>query len=190
MQIGKIKSTSIKKNRAQKEILTCVIEIRKGQNITAEWINNLGESATPIIGDWVLVMRRDQSFGSHFAFGFADVINQFFAARGVKILYGRNISGLAKTKVTLTDSEVIIENPSNAHISLTGGEVILNNGSGNAVEHGRLQTALTKTFAEVLRAEFIKVAEGTEPNPSNPYVPSQELLVDIADAKSDSVKLP
>ena len=139
MQIGKVLGTSIGKNKAEIEILLCTIELRKNENITAEWINALGESATPIVGDWVVVAGRTQAIGGYLAFGFIDVINQIFVDRGVKIIYGRNEQGEVKTRIILTDSVVIIENPHSANITLSDTEIVLNDGAGEAVEHGRLQ---------------------------------------------------
>ena len=189
MQLGKIKSTNITTNRAGIDVLVCIIEIRKSETITAEWINSLGESATPVLGDWVVVTPRAQSIGGYLAFGFEDVVNQIFADRGVKIIYGRDTSGQAKTKITLTDSEVILENPQNAKIELSGDDIVLNEGSGVAVEQARLQAALEQ-FSAVVLAEFVKVAAGTEPNPSAPYVPSPSLPVNTDPAKSETIKLP
>jgi hypothetical protein len=181
MQIGKILSTSISSNRAGAEILICIARIRRGQDVTAEWVNSLGESATPAIGDWVLVVERSQSFG--------DVINQIFVDRGVKLIFGRDSSGVAKTKITLTDADIIIENPSGAQISLSENEIQLNEGSGSAVEKNRLQDALN-AFSAVIQSEFVKVAAGTTPNPSAPYIPSPELPVDISPAESKTIKIP
>lgn len=189
MQIGKILSTTISSNRAGVEILTCVVEIRRGQNITAEWLNSLGESATPVIGDWVIVVERSQSFGGYFAFGFADVVNQIFVDRGVKLIFGRDSSGVAKTKITLTDADIIIENPAGAQISLSEDEIKLNEGAGTAVEKNRLQAALD-AFSVILQTEFVKVAAGTLPNPAAPYVPSPNLPVDISPAESKTIKIP
>lgn len=189
MQAAKVLSTLIKKNRAGAEVMTVTAELRKGQNVTAQWIDSAGESATPVVGQWAVVTPQNQSFGGHLAFGFVDVINSLFSDRGVKIIYGRDAEGVAKTKISLTDSEVIIENPSSAQISLTGGDIILNEGMGTAVEADRLQAALD-TFSGVVLQEFGKVAAGTEPNPVAPYVPSPSLPVDIETAKSETVKLP
>lgn len=189
MQIGKVISTSITKNKAGFEQLLCTVELRRNENVTAEWINNLGESATPIIGEWVVVTVRTQAIGGFFAFGFADIINQIFAERGVKIIYGRDSEGTVKTKISLTDSEIIIENPSSAQLTLSGSEIIMNQGNGAAVEHERLQAALDQ-FSQLLLTEFQKVAAGTEPNPSAPYVPSPSLPADITNAKSETIILP
>lgn len=189
MLIAKVLSTAISKNRAGYEVPTCVAEIRRGQNVTAEWLNSLGESATPVIGDWVVVVERGQSFGGYFAFGFTDIVNQIFTNRGVKLLFGRDADGVVKTKITLTDAEVIIENPAEAQIRLTDSEVQLNAGEGTAVEKKRLQTALD-AFSTVIQAEFVKVEAGTVPNPSAPYVPSPELPVDISPAESKTIKIP
>ena len=189
MQIGKILSTAISKNRADIEIQTCIIEIRRGQNVTAEWLNSLGETSTPVIGDWVLVTERAQNFGGYLAFGFTDVVNQIFTNRGVKLIFGRDSSGAAKTKITLTDADIIIENPSGAQILLSEDEVRLNEGAGSAVEKTRLQAALD-AFSAIIQAEFVKVAAGTEPNPSAPYIPSPQLPVDISPAESKTIKIP
>lgn len=189
MQIGKIKSTAIAANRAGAEVLTCIVEIRKLETVTAEWINSLGESATPVIGDWIFITPRAQSIGGYLAFGFADVVNQIFADRGVKIVYGRDSAGIAKTRILLTDSEIIIENPENARIELSGENIVLNDGTGTAVEQARLQVALEQ-FSAVVLTEFAKVAAGTLPNPSAPYVPSPNLPVDTTPAKSETIKLP
>jgi hypothetical protein len=189
MQIGKILSTNISSSRSGIEILTCVVEIRRGQNVTAEWVNNLGESTTPAIGDWVIAVERSQSFGGYFAFGFADVINQIFVDRGVKLIFGRDSAGIVKTTITLTDADIIIENPAGAQISLSDDEIQLNEGSGTAVEKNRLQDALD-AFSTVIQSEFVKVAAGTEPNPAAPYVPSPDLPVDISPAESKTIKIP
>jgi len=189
MQAAKVLSTAIKKNRAGLELMTITAELRRNQNVTAQWINSGGESATPVVGQWVVVTPQGQSFGGYLAFGLVDTINSFFADRGVKIIYGRDIEGEIKTKISLTDSEVIIENPSSAQISLTEGDVILNEGMGVAVEGDRLQSALD-SFSGVIQQEFVKVAAGTEPNPAAPYVPSPNLPVDIEPAKSETIKLP
>lgn len=189
MQIAKVLSTSITTNRSGNEIQTCFAEIRKGQNVTAEWLNSLGESATPVLGDWVVVAERTQSFGGYLAFGFADIVNQIFADRGVKLIFGRDSSGVARTKITLTDADVVIENPAGAQITLSDDEIQLNEGAGTAVEKNRLQTALD-AFSAVLQAEFAKVAAGTMPNPAAPYVPSPDLPVDIDSAESKTIKIP
>ena len=189
MQIAKVLSTAIVKNRAGHEIMTCVVEIRRGQNITAGWLNSLGESSTPVIGESVVVVERNQSFGGYFAVGFIDIVNQIFVDRGVKLLFGRDSQGIVKTKITLTDADVIIENPDGAQIALSDNEVRLNDGSGTAVEKNRLQTSLN-SFSAVIQAEFVKVAAGTEPNPSAPYVPSPNLPVDISPAESETIKIP
>ncbi len=189
MQLGKTRSTSISKNRAGVEVLVCVIEIRRNETVTAEWINALGESATPILGEWVVVAPRMQSIGGYLAFGFTDIVNQLFSDRGVKIIYGRDKNGVIKTRISLTDSEIVIENPDNARIELDEGNIFLNDGHGVAVEQGRLQTTL-EAFSAVLLAEFAKVAAGTLPNPSAPYVPSPSLPVNTEPAKSKTVRLP
>ena len=189
MQLGKILSTTISKNRAEVEIQTCIVKIRRNQDVTAEWLNSLGETATPVLGDWVMVVERAQSFGGYLAFGFADVVNRIFVNRGVKLIFGRDANGEIKTKITLTDAEIIIENPSGAQILLSEDEVRLNEGTGSAVEKSRLQIALA-AFSGVLLAEFAKVAAGTLPNPSAPYIPSPELPVDISPAESKTIKIP
>lgn len=189
MQIAKVLSTSIAKNQSGHEVQVCVAQIRRGQDITAEWVNSLGESSTPVIGDWVVVAERAQNFGGYFAFGFQDIVNQIFAGRGVKLLFGRDSSGVVKTKITLTDADVIIENPAGAQITLSEDEIQLNEGTGTAVEKDRLQTALD-AFSAVLQGEFVKVAAGTLPNPAAPYVPSPDLPVDISPAESKTIKLP
>ena len=189
MQIGKVLSTSIATSKAGVEQLLCTIELRRNENVTAEWIDSLGESSTPIIGDWVVVAVRTQAIGGYLAFGFADVINQIFAERGVKIIYGRDPEGTAKTRIILTGSEVIIENPHEANITLSDANIVLNDGEGHAIEHARLQTALDQ-FSQTLVTEFAKVAAGTEPNPSAPYVPSPTLPADITNAKSETIILP
>lgn len=189
MQIAKVLNTSIQKNRAGFEIPTCVAEIRRGQEITAEWANSLGESATPVIGDWVIVTEREQSFGGYFAFGFADIVNQIFVGRGVKLIFGRDADGVVKTKITLTDADVIIENPVGAQILLSNDEIQLNEGTGTAVEKTRLQAALD-AFSTILQTEFQKVAAGTLPNPAAPYIPTPDLPVDIGGAESKTIKIP
>ena len=180
-------------------------EIRTGQQVTAEWINSPGEASTPLDGDWIFVVRYSQTTGRYLALGCQDIINSLFAGKGVKILYGRNDSGTVKTKVTLTDNDIVIENPS-SEISLTDSEielknnlgaqvnlkeinVELNQGIGFAIELGRLQIALT-TFSQLVVSEFGRVAAGTLPNPVDPYKPSPALPVNIASAKSETVKLP
>jgi hypothetical protein len=189
MQPAKILSSSIQKNRSGIEIQTVIAELRRNQLVTAEWINMMGESAGPLRGDWVVIVPRAQSFGGHLAFGFVDIINSIFAAGGVKIIYGRNSEGKVKTKVTLTDSEVIIENPLNARIELAGQDIVLNSGNGTALEKKRLQTALD-AFSVLLVTEFAKVAAGTLPTPVNPYIPSPILPNDISAAESPTIKVP
>ncbi len=189
MQKAKIKSTSIQKNRAGIEVMTVVAEVRRNQNVTAEWLNSLGESSTPIVGDYVIVVPQTQSFGGHFAFAFIDIINSLFADRGAKIIFGRDSAGNIKTKISLTDADIIIENLAGGNTSLSGDKIILNQGSGNAVEIARLQTAIN-TFSDIIVAEFAKVAAGTLPNPSAPYVPALTLPADISSAKSETLELP
>ena len=189
MQIAKVLSTKIKTTRAKKEILAVTAQIRKGQNITAEYISSAGDASTPVIGDYVVLTPRGQSIGGFLAFGFVDVLNALFADRGAKILYGRDKDGVAKTKISLTDKEIIIENPSTARIVLEGGDIILNAGEGSATENGRLQQAL-QAFSSVLVAEFAKVAAGTLPNPAAPYIPSPNLPVDVSPAQSQTIKIP
>lgn len=189
MQPAKVLSTAIKANRAGKDIMTVTAELRSGQNVSAQWINASGESATPIIGEWIVVAPKNQSFGGYLAFGVVDVFNAFFSDRGVKIIYGRDKAGEIKTKISLTDSEIIVENPTGAQILLTDGDIVLNEGTGAAIEAARLQTALD-TFSEIVVAEFKKVAAGTEPNPVAPYIPSENLPVDVSAAKSETIKVP
>ena len=186
---AKVKSTSIQKNRAGVEIMTVVAEVRKDQNVTAEWLNSLGEAATPVIGEWVIVVPQSQSFGGHFAFAYIDVLNFLFADRGAKIIFGRDSQGAIKTKLSLTGVEFIIENSEGANFSSLKDSLVLNQGSGSAVEVSRLQTALD-AFSNIILAEFGRVAAGTLPNPSAPYVPSGELPADISSAKSETVLLP
>lgn len=189
MQIAKILNTEINTNRAGYEVQTCVAEIRRGQNVSAEWLNSLGESATPVIGDWVVIAEREQSFGGYLAFGFTDIVNQIFSDRGVKLIFGRDADGLIKTKITLTDADIIIENPVGAQILLSNDEIQLNEGTGTAVEKTRLQAALD-AFSTILQTEFQKVQAGTLPNPSAPYIPSPDLPVDIGPAESQTIKIP
>lgn len=189
MLLAKVLSTAIQTNRAGIEVLSCVCQLRKNQNVTAEWINGLGEAATPAIGDWIIVVPREQSFGGHFAFGFVDIINAIFAQRGTKIIFGRTSTGEIKTKVTLTDSDVIIENAESAQILLADENIIFNQGSGVAVEQNRLQASLD-AFVTILLAEFAKVAAGTLPNPLAPYAPSPTLPLDTSPAKSETLKIP
>jgi len=169
---GKVKSIAIKENRAGIDILTCIVEIRKNQNVTAEWINPVGEAATPVIGEWVLAVPREQTIGGWLAMGFVDVINKIFAAGGVKILFGRDAEGVIQTKIVLGDESIIF-----------------NDGSGTATETKRLQEDLDN-FSAVVLAEFNKVAAGTEPNPAAPYVPSEELPVDVESARSENIRIP
>lgn len=189
LSAGKILSTSIEKNRAGIELVTCIVEIRKNQNVTAEWINAVGESATPLPGDGVLLAPREQSFGGYLAFGFVDIINQIFSTAGVKVIFGRDSQGKAKTKITLTDSEIVLENPVAAKIELDDNDIILNKGINSAVSAERLQIALT-AFSQTIVAEFTRVAAGVLPNPAAPYVPAPILPVDITPAKSETIKLP
>lgn len=189
MQPGIVLSTAVKKNRSGIEVTTLVVEVRKDQNISAEWLNASGEATTPAVGDWVILAPRIQSFGGWLAFGFIDVINQIFAARGVKLIFGRDAKGVIKTKISLTESEVIIENPGGAQISLSGNNIIFNEGIGIAVEKERLQADLDR-FSEVIKAEFVKVQAGTEPNPAAPYIPSAALPVDIDSSGSETIKIP
>ena len=189
LKTGKVLSTAIKKNRADIEILTCVVEIRKNQNVTAEWFNAFNESVGPLTGDWVVIAPRDQTYGGYLAFGFIDIINQLFAAGGVKIIFGRDAAGSVKTKITLTDSEIIIENPSTAKIVLSDDKIILNSGTGAALEAQRLQTVLTN-FSQAIVTEFGRVAAGVLLNPTTPYVPAPTIPVDISAARSETVNLP
>lgn len=188
MHIAKVLQTKIQKNRAGIEILKVTAEIRKGQNITASWINVPGNADRPVDGDWILLIKQSQSIGGYFALGFVDIINALFGARGVKIIYSRDSSGNAKSKMTLTDTEIIIENPSQAQIVLQNNQVQLNQGQGTAVEAQRLQ-AVFNTIAGLLMTEFGRVQAGTMPNPSAPYVPSA-LVFDMTVARSETVKLP
>lgn len=184
---GKVLSTVPRKNRAGVLVMTCVIETRKNQNVTAEWIDSLNERARPVTGDWVVVAKRDQSFGGYLAFGFVDIINQVFDDPGVKFLFGRDTDGNIKTQIVLDDL-IIIEKSGGAGIELIGKNIILNKGEGSAVEAERLQNALND-FSQKILDEFKLVQAGTEPNPAAPYIPSQDLPVDISPAKSETVKL-
>jgi len=187
---AKILSTSYKKNRAGKEVLTCVAEIRKGQNVTAEVIQSRGEASRPVNGEWVVIVPREQTIGGHFALGFVDIINAIQSERGVKIIYGRDESGNAKTKITLTDVDIVIENPDQAAIKLSGDEIILNAGDGDALEAERTQTALEQ-FSDLILAELNKISTLLEPkNPAVPYQPPVSLPVDLDSAKSKTIKLP
>jgi len=190
MQLAKVLTTSFKPNPAGIPVLTVVAEIRKGQNITAEYINPSGEFSTPVLGDVVIVAPRAQTSGGFLAWGYIDAKNHIQADRGVKILTGRDFDGRAQTKLTLTDSDVFLENADAAGIGLIGDEIYFNAGEGSAIEHERLQEALNNYTRNVLIPEFQRVAAGTEPNPSAPYVPSADLPIDIQSAKSDSIKLP
>lgn len=172
MQPAQIKSTEIQKNRAGKEILTCVVELRKGQNVTAEYINGSGEAYTPVNGEWCVVVPREQSIGGYLAFGFVDILNKLVAAAGAKILLGRDSQGNIKTKLALTEDDII-----------------LNDGEGTATETARLQEQMEIGF-NVIHQEFSKVAAGTLPNPSAPYVPSPTLPVNVLPAKSEKIKIP
>lgn len=189
MQLAKVQSTSFTKNRAGVEILTVVAEIRKDQNVTAEYINPVGELSTPVIGDTVVFFPREQSVGGYFAWGWVDVVNLIQAARGVKILAGRDSEGKIQTRITLTDLGILIESVA-ATIDLENSNILLNAGGGDAVEHSRLQAAFDDYTQTVLLPEFQKVAAGTEPNPAAPYVPSSDLPIDISASKSETIKLP
>ena len=186
---GKILSTDIKSNRAGVDLLTCIVRIRKDQNITGEWIGAVGEASAPIIGEAVVVAPKEQSFGGYLVFGFVNVFDALFCAPGVKLIFGRDGDGKIKTKITLDESDIFIENAVGTTVVLSGDNIILNEGSGQAVEINRLQTAIN-SFSAIIQAEFVKVAAGTEPNPSAPYVPSTVLPSDISAAKSETVKLP
>ena len=188
MYIARVLQTNIQKNRAGIKVLKVTAEIRKGQNITATWINNPGTADRPMDGDWILLIKQGQSVGRYFALGFVDIINAIFADRGVKIIYSRDQTGNAKSKITLTDTEIIIENPAQAQIVLQNNQVKLNQGEGTAVEAQRLQTVFN-SIAAILMTEFSRVQAGTMPNPAAPYIPST-LVFDMTPARSETVKLP
>ena len=177
MQSAKVLSSSYQKNRTGKFVLTCVAEIRKGQNVNAEYIQPLGESSRPANGDWILLIQKGQSIGKFYALGFVDIINA--VAKGV-----------AKTKITLNEFDVVIESAETASITVSEDDVFLNNGDGTALEADRLQNVLDQFSASIL-AEFQQIAIKTEPkNPSDPYIAPPDLPVDVSPAKSESVRLP
>ena len=190
MQPAKILSTSYQKNRAGKKILTCVAEIRKGQNVTAEYIQGSGEASRPVNGEPVVVTPREQTFGGYLAFGTADIVNVIEASQGDKIFYGRTPDGTAGAKITLNQYDAILQSANDAIIALSEEAVILNEGSGAALEADRLQVALDAFSASIL-AELVKIAALLQPkSPSNPYTPPASLPVDISAAKSETVNLP
>jgi len=197
MQIGKVLSAEIRKNRIDKEFLVLTVEVRKGQQVTAQYVSEAGTADGISENDYVIIVHKKQTFAGWLAFGLVDVINTIFAEPGAKIIYSRDKHGTVASKISLTEKEIVLENAGGTTVALSeknlsvleAAEVKINQGSGTVVEAARLQTILS-AFTQILVSEFSRVASGCLPNPAQPYVPSPTLPLDLTPARSDSIKIP
>ncbi len=100
--------------------------LRRVKNMTAP-----GEDSPPLDTDFAIVVKVTKS-GEYAGIGYADIINQGFAARGEKRIYGRDSAGVSVNEVYLKlDSSVLISN-ANGDITLgADGSVIMASPGGS-----------------------------------------------------------